>query len=203
MSSNRQNIAACQLVIGVDAQPDDIDALWHTRIVPFARNLANQTRTPRARVAVLHEPDPTWPAQAQRLIARLTYATGDHTIRIDHIGSTSVPGLPAKNLVDIQVVVADMTTAHTVAHAATAAGFVRVAGPISTQDRHGIEHPEEVVVDADPGRPTNVNIRAVTDPIWRETLCFRDWLRADKTSRDEYLAQTCARQPNQECRRIL
>ena len=138
---------------------------------------------------MLHEPDPTWPAEAQRLIARLTYATGDHTIRIDHIGSTSVPGLPAKNLVDIQVVVADMTTAHTVADAATAAGFVRVAGPISTQDRHGIEHPEEVVVDADPGRPTNVNIRAVTDPIWRETLCFRDWLRADKTSRDEYLAR--------------
>ena len=29
-------LAACQLVIGVDAQPDDIDALWHTRIVPFA-----------------------------------------------------------------------------------------------------------------------------------------------------------------------
>jgi len=45
------------------------------------------------------------------------------------------------------------------------------------------------MVDADPGRPTTVNLRPVTDPVWRETLLFRDWLRADTGNRDAYLAE--------------
>jgi dephospho-CoA kinase len=181
--------ATCQLVIGDDAPPGDVDELWHTRIVPFANNLATGTRARRARQARLTDPpDPTWPVQAQRLIARLAGTIGDDAIRIDHIGSTSVPGLPAKNLIDIQVVVADMHAANKVACRGPEAGFVRVDGPLMCGDRHGSEHPEEVVVDADPGRPVNCNIRAVDNPIWRETLLFRDWLRANADARADYLA---------------
>jgi dephospho-CoA kinase len=50
----------------------------------------------------------------------------------------------------------------------------------------GVDHPEEVVVDADPGRPVNINIRPVTAPVWRETLLFRDWLRSHDAERDAY-----------------
>ena len=53
----------------------------------------------------------------------------------------------------------------------------------------GARYAERVLVDADPGRPTNVNLRAVGDPVWRETLLFRDWLRADPANRDAYLAE--------------
>jgi dephospho-CoA kinase len=187
-----EEIAACQLVVGADARADvpleNPEELWHTRIVPFATNLSTGARARRARRARLTEPDPTWPIQAQRLIARLSFAAGDRVIRIDHIGSTSVPGLPAKNLIDIQVVVADMNVANEVARLGPDAGFVRVDGPLLCADRHGMRHPEEVVVDADPGRPTNVNIRAVDNPIWRETLLFRSWLRADPDARADYIA---------------
>jgi hypothetical protein len=55
-------------------------------------------------------------------------------------------------------------------------------------DQRGADHPEEVVVDADPGRPVNINIRPVTAPIWRETLLFRDWLRSHDEERDAYAA---------------
>jgi len=192
-------LAECQLVIGsgpvtdepdADVWCDDAEALdevWRNRVVPFAENLAAGRRARRMQRAVLCDPDPTWPAQAQRLIARLRAAVGERAIRIDHIGSTSVPELPAKNLVDIQVVVADLEVADEVAAGARRAGFVRV-GLQWCADQRGVEHPEVVVVDADPGRPVNVNIRAVTDPIWRETLRFRNWLRVQPAARAEYLA---------------
>lgn len=95
---------------------------------------------------MIFDPDPTWPAQAQRLIARLATALGDRTIRIDHIGSTSVPGLPAKDLIDIQLVVTDLEVAGEVADTARAAGFVRVSGPLFGTDRFGTDHEEAVVV---------------------------------------------------------
>ncbi len=56
------------------------------------------------------------------------------------------------------------------------------------EDRLGVEHPEKVAVDADPGRPTNVNCRPVTAPVWRDALLFRDWLRVHADERAAYEA---------------
>jgi dephospho-CoA kinase len=195
-------VARHQLVVGIaadrpppatDAVDEWVDlagadALWHDRIAPFAANLAAGRRAPRRRVAVLVGPDPTWPAQARRVIARVHHALGDRAERIDHIGSTSVPGLPAKQIVDVQVVVADLGAAAAAAMRAHDAGLVDV-GEWDAPDRSGARHAERVLVDADPGRPTTVNLRPVTDPVWRETLLFRDWLRADPAHRDGYLAE--------------
>jgi dephospho-CoA kinase len=164
-----------------------VERLWHDRLVPFEANLHSGRRAPRRRRPVLFDPDPTWPAQARRLIGRLAAAAGECVIRIDHIGSTSVPGLPAKDLLDIQVVVADLDVAVQVAEDLRIAGFVR-AGRWTGLDRHGAEHAEEIAVDADPGRPVNINIRPVTSPIWRDTLLLRDWLRVNADARVEYAA---------------
>jgi GrpB-like predicted nucleotidyltransferase (UPF0157 family) len=163
-----------------------VDALWGDRLVPFEVNLRTGRRAPRRQQALLVDPGTTWLNQARRLIARLRDAVGCSIIRVDHIGSTSVPGLPAKELIDIQVVVDDLATADPVAQAAHRAGFVHVPGSWFGTDRHGADHPEEVVVDADPGRPVNVNIRPVSAPIWCETLLLRDWLRAHGDERDSY-----------------
>jgi dephospho-CoA kinase len=70
--------------------------------------------------------------------------------------------------------------------AARRSGFVRVPGQWFGTDQQGVDHPEEVVVDADPSRPVNINIRPVTAPIWRETLLFRDWLRSHDDKRNAY-----------------
>jgi dephospho-CoA kinase len=175
-----------------DASADEtaggIDRLWADRVVPFEANLRAGRRAPRRQYAVLADPDPTWPGQARRLIERLRFSAGGLIIRVDHIGSTSVPGLPAKQLIDIQAVVADLAVAAQVAGAARRAGFVHVPGQWFGTDRHGMDHPEEVVVDADPGRPVNINIRPVGEPVWRETLLLRDWLSAHDQERDAYAA---------------
>jgi dephospho-CoA kinase len=170
----------------VDETGEQIDSRWADRLVPFEANLRTGHRAPRRLDVFVADPDPTWPEQAGRLIGRLRFAVGGQLIRVDHIGSTSVPGLPAKQLIDIQVVVADLAAAARVAEAAHRAGFVHVPGQWSGTDQHGVDHPEEVVVDADPGRPVNINIRPVTAPVWRETLLFRDWLCRHDAERDAY-----------------
>lgn len=165
---------------------EQADALWTGRLVPFEENLRAARRAPRQQRAFLTDPDPTWLKQASRLIARLRFSAENQVLRVDHIGSTSVPGLPAKQLIDIQVVVRDLDVASRVAETARRSGFVHVPGQWFGTDRHGVSHPEEVVVDADPGRPVNVNIRPFAAPIWRETLLFRDWLRSHEYERDAY-----------------
>jgi dephospho-CoA kinase len=174
----------CDADAVIDPGTEALDALWERRLVPFETNLRTGRRAPRRQRVVLADPDPTWPQQARRLMQRLLFSVGGMIIRADHIGSTSVPGLPAKQLIDIQVVVEAL--ARPVADAARRSGFVRVPGTWSGTDQRGVDHPEEVVVDADPGRPVNINIRPVTAPIWRETLLFRDWLRAHQGERDAY-----------------
>jgi GrpB-like predicted nucleotidyltransferase (UPF0157 family) len=155
-------------------------------LVPFEANLRTGCRAPRRLDVVVADPDPTWPEQADRLIGRLRFSVGGQLIRVDHIGSTSVPGLPAKQLIDIQVVVADLAAAARAAEAARRAGFVHVPGQWFGADQHGVDHPQEVAADADPGRPVNINIRPVTAPVSRETLLFRDWLRSHAAERDAY-----------------
>jgi dephospho-CoA kinase len=176
---------------GVDVwvAPDGAATLLRDRLEPFATNLAAGRRAPRRRVARLVESDSDWPAQARRLMARVRHAVGDRVVRADHIGSTSVPGLPAKDLVDVQVVVRDLGDGRDVATHAHEMGLVHVAGAWDAPSRAGDRFREEVLVDADPGRPANVNLRALGDPVWRETLLFRDWLRADDRHRDAYLAE--------------
>ena len=174
--------------VDVCIEPGDTELIWTDRLKAFRDNLADGRRAPRRRTAELVEPDPSWPAHADRLIARLEDACRDGLLRIDHIGSTSVPGLAAKDLIDIQIVVRDLARAEAVATNGRRAGFVRVAGAWDAPDRLGDRFPEVVMVDADPGRPVNVNIRPIHDPVWREALLFRDWLRASVEHRSEYEA---------------
>ena len=138
---------------------------------------------------MLAEADRRWAQTATRLIARLYAHTARLPIlRIDHIGSTSVPGLAAKNLIDIQIIIDGNVDSIDVAHAVTGAGFVHVAGRWSGKDRDGNLHPEQVCVDADPARPVNINIREDSRPVARDALLYRDWLRANRAAQDSYLA---------------
>ena len=86
-----------------------VDTLWHERLVPFERNLRSGTPSRRPERLTVVDPDPDWPAQAARLLARVHKALGDRVVRADHVGSTSVPGLRAKDVIDLQVVVEDLT----------------------------------------------------------------------------------------------
>jgi len=126
--------------------------------------------------------DRRWPAEFHRVGAPLRAALGDLAARIDHIGSTAVPGLAAKDIVDVQVTAA----------ALDAAAFAAALAPFGYTLREGItsdhappgrdDAPEEwrkLYFRAPPEqRRTNLHVRQAGRANQRYALLFRDYLRA-------------------------
>ncbi|MGB6207143.1 dephospho-CoA kinase, partial [Mycobacterium sp.] len=175
-------------------------AVWDMRIMPFANNLsAGRVVRPAVRLVPA---DLAWPDQAARILARLKAACGAKASRVDHIGSTAVPGLAAKDAIDIQITVESLAVADELDAALLSAGYPRVenvcsdiikADARSTVDRY--DHNDDPTLwhkrlhaSADPGRPTLVHLRVDGWPDQQFALLFVDWLKANPEVRDEYLA---------------
>ncbi|MGH3912668.1 MAG: dephospho-CoA kinase [Pseudonocardiaceae bacterium] len=163
-----------------------VDRLWTERLLPFADNLQHHRRAPRQMAPVLAAPDGSWPRQAQRAITRIAAVAGRRARRIDHIGSTSVPGLDAKDVLDVQVVVADLDDAKRLADDLIERGLIRLDGHWWDVARDGGTRDKAIAVNADPGRAVNCHIRPADSPTWGEALLLRDWLRAHPDGAREY-----------------
>ncbi|TQF65458.1 dephospho-CoA kinase [Rhodococcus spelaei] len=170
-----------------------VKALWE-RLLGYAHNIESGTVVRTAPVLV--PADPTWPEQARRLVARLQLVCGEAALRIDHIGSTAVPGLDAKDVLDVQVTVTSLAAADALADALADAGFPCVASVTRDDPKpeYGIGGEADLALwdkrfhaGADPGRPVNVHLRVDGWPGQRFALLFRDWLRADPQVAAEYL----------------
>ncbi len=173
--------------------------LWHQRILPFAHNLDNGQ--PASSTPVLVPSDPSWPDQGRRIAARLNTACGHRAVRIDHIGSTAVSGVDAKDVIDMQVTVASLEMADELADSLISAGYVRrpinadVGKPNARSTVAEFDHTNDESLwhkrlhcSADPGRPTNVHIRVDGWPGQQFALLFVDWLRANPSVQADYLA---------------
>jgi GrpB-like predicted nucleotidyltransferase (UPF0157 family) len=122
-----------------------------------------------------------WPAEFATIRDRLSTALGPLALRIEHIGSTSVAGLAAKDVIDVQVSVARLDPS--VAQALTQAGFRAVAeitgdhvppgGSASADDWAKLFFTEPVGA-----RRVNIHVRRVGSANERYALLFRDYLRA-------------------------
>lgn len=121
--------------------------------------------------------DPAWPEQFEREADRIRAALGDRVLRLEHVGSTSVPGLAAKPIIDVLLVVSDSSDEATYVPPMEAAGYVlRIREP----DWH--EH------RLFKGPDLNVNVHVFPTgcaEIERMEL-FRDRLRADAVERALY-----------------
>ena len=127
--------------------------------------------------------DTRWPAAFQTIGASLRAALGDQALRIDHIGSTAVPGLAAKDVIDVQVTVATLDSA-ALSTALAPLGYTllpHVTGDHLPPGRAAV--PEEwakLYFRPPPGqRPTHLHIRQAGRANQRYALLFRDYLRAD------------------------
>src|SRR5271166_1267190 len=162
--------------------------LWYNRVLPFAHNVrSRQTVTGPATVVPA---DPTWPDQARRIVERLKTACGSKVLRVDHIGSTAVPGVDAKDVIDVQATVPSLAVADELEDALTVAGYPRIQGITSdvphTRDRALWQ--KRLQAAADPGRPANVHLRVDGWPNQQFALLFVDWLKANPAVREDYLA---------------
>jgi dephospho-CoA kinase len=173
--------------------------VWDNRIVPFSHNLSEGqiARAP----ARLVPADPTWPDQARRVLARLKTSCGHRALRVDHIGSTAVPELDAKDVIDIQITVESLDVADELAEPLLAVGYPRLEhitqDAAKTDARSTVssyDHSDDPLLwqkrihaSADPGRPTNVHIRLDGRPNQQFALLFVDWLTANPEERAGYL----------------
>jgi len=125
--------------------------------------------------------DERWPGEFDRIAAALRGALTAHAVSIDHIGSTAVPGLSAKDVIDIQITARELAPA--IAGALRGAGFLRLPEVIADHVPPGhSDAPGEwskwLFVEPPGQRRINLHVRQAGRPNQRYALLVRDFLRA-------------------------
>jgi GrpB-like predicted nucleotidyltransferase (UPF0157 family) len=146
----------------------DTHPLWRAYEVPTPEEIARarvQAHTPDPVEVVA--PDPTWPAQYDEVRSRVATALGDRAVSVEHVGSTSVPGLWAKPVIDVDVTVADSADEAAYLPDLEAAGFeLRVREPEWEEHR--------LVRGSEPASNVHVFSAGAVEP--RRHRAFREWL---------------------------
>ena len=121
--------------------------------------------------------DPQWPEVFGREADRIRAVLGWRALRIEHTGSTSVPGLAAKPIIDMILVVTDSADEDTYVPALEAAGYL-----LRIRETNWHEHRMFKGPDTD----INLHVFSSDCPEIDRMLTFRDWLRNDLADRDLY-----------------
>ena len=142
---------------------------------------------------------PRWPGEFAAAAARLSAAFGPLALAIHHIGSTSVPGLAAKDVIDLQVSVESLDPGEPIEAAIVAAGYAWRPDPLNDhvpiganpdpslwRKRYGGAGSALLPVVPGGGRRTHIHIRQLGLPNHRYALLFRDYLRASGPARENY-----------------
>jgi GrpB-like predicted nucleotidyltransferase (UPF0157 family) len=125
----------------------------------------------------LAEYDPGWPGQYERQARAIRAALGARVLLLEHIGSTSVPGLAAKPVIDILLVVADPADEQAYVPPLERAGYRLVI-------REPDWHQHRVLTGAGPS--VNLHVHPPQSPEIARNLRFRDRLRANQADRELY-----------------
>jgi putative glutamine amidotransferase len=175
-------------MLGVQWHPEETAADDPTQqrlfdaLVSIARYFGGSRRRIGMDELTVVDADPTWPARFEAEAARLrTSLPADLDARIDHVGSTSVPGLAAKPVIDVQLSVRQITPVNTYAEPLIAAGYRHVIDPWS--DDH-----EFFSRDEDGRRVVNLHVCQAGSPWERKHLAFRDHLRTHPDDAAAYAA---------------
>jgi GrpB-like predicted nucleotidyltransferase (UPF0157 family) len=154
--------------------PDPYDVGWYDQYLDQITGGNVQLLTKSVEI---HEYDPKWPRLYSREEERIRRVLGERVVRIGHAGSTSVPGLPAKSIVDIVLEVPDSSDELSYVPDMEAAGY-----------RVVIREPEWYEHRVFKGPDTNVNLHTFTAGCEEvdTMLLFRDHLRANAADRELY-----------------
>jgi GrpB-like predicted nucleotidyltransferase (UPF0157 family) len=153
---------------------------WRPYLPPSAEQVARARVVPAevARVEVV-APDPAWPERFEQVRGAIIDALGDRARSVQHVGSTSVPGLWAKPIIDVDLTVADASQEASYLPDLEAGGFeLRVREPQWEEHR--------MVRGSSPVANVHIFSTDATEP--RRTRAFRDWLCVHPDDRDAYAA---------------
>ena len=132
---------------------------------------------PQYQEIVIAEYDPEWPRWFEQAAERIRGALGDQVLRLDHVGSTAVPGLPAKPLIDINLVVDDTTDEDAYVPPLEAIGYV-----LRVREPDWFEH--RMLRGYDP--PVNLHVFNQGCEEVERMLRFRDHLCTNDADRELY-----------------
>ncbi|PAE88767.1 hypothetical protein CHH72_10340 [Shouchella clausii] len=134
-------------------------------------------RKPHNAPVTLLEYDPEWPNQFDREASRIRSVLGNKVLQLEHVGSTSIPGLCAKPIIDILLVVIDSADETTYVPDLEKAGYTL-----------RIREPEWFEHRLFKGPDTDINLHVFSEGASEVTrmLRFRDWLRSNNADRDKY-----------------
>jgi GrpB-like predicted nucleotidyltransferase (UPF0157 family) len=134
---------------------------------------------PYAQKVVIVDHDPAWPAKFLHEAERVRATLGARVLQLDHVGSTSVPGLPAKPIIDMILAVADSADEAAYVPDLEAAGYtLRIREPDWFEHR----------LFKGPDANINLHVFSYGCSEIARTVAFRDWLRANPVDRDLYAA---------------
>jgi GrpB-like predicted nucleotidyltransferase (UPF0157 family) len=133
-------------------------------------------KRPRTEIEVV-EPDPAWPWAFAQLEERIRLALGEAALDVEHVGSTAVPGLPAKPVIDIVLTIADPTDEDAWLAPLEAEGFTLVV-------REPWWHQHRCLAHEDPR--CNLHVFGPDSPETIRLRLFREWLIAHPEDRDRY-----------------
>jgi GrpB-like predicted nucleotidyltransferase (UPF0157 family) len=123
--------------------------------------------------------DPEWPARYAVQESRIRAALGPLALAVEHVGSTAVPGLPAKDRIDIDLIVADPADEGAYVPALAMAGYT-----LRTREPHWYDH-RCLWTDS---HDVNLHVFGPDCDEYLRHLIFRDWLRTHPEDRDIYAA---------------
>lgn len=135
----------------------------------------------RSRDFQISDADPSWPAMFEMEAARIRDSLGRLAVRVEHVGSTSVPGLAAKPIVDIQTSVSSMVPRDAYIEPLRSLGYRWTLDPWS--DEH-----EYFSRDESDARVYQIHVCQVGGSWERRHLAFRDWLRSHPHDAEAYAA---------------
>ncbi|NPV07756.1 MAG: GrpB family protein [Anaerolineae bacterium] len=132
------------------------------------------------RPVVIHDYDPSWPAMFERERARIQEALAGRGAVVEHVGSTAVPGLGAKPIIDILIGVANLQEADGCVPCLVALGYTYFP-------EHEAEIPDRRYLDRQ-GEDGSYHVHMVEigGDFWERHLLFRDYLRAHPEVAAEY-----------------
>lgn len=188
-ATDEQRRAVADVWLDNSGTPDlvlaEVDALWADRLVPYEANVRLRRYAGGPPKVVPY--DETWPLQAERIAKRISLAAGGR--HVEHIGSTAIPGLAAKDVLDFQLGVQSMEEADSLADALSEAGFPPLGrGEDTVRFGDPAEWVKRLHAGTDPKRRVNLHLRVEGGAAWTWAIRFRDWLRVDEAARREYEA---------------
>ena len=121
--------------------------------------------------------DPAWPLEFAAEADRIASACRDLPVRVEHVGSTAIPGLSAKPIIDILIGVPPR---------ATREAYIAAIRGLGYEHRGAFGIPGRNYFVRGSPRTHHIHLVNWSSALWRDHLLFRDWLRANESVATEY-----------------